>query len=221
MMVPHHASTTTHHTNASASGAALYLGITALRCAIHVHAFRTLSQPAASLKSRCRWLMLMQANHAKQHYTPGRRLPASYINFYMPNGGIIMPAFGSEKADAAAAAVLAHVFPERRIVPVYSREILLGGGNIHCITQQQPLSWGMQGALQLLKPLPIMHAVTIIQSYCSLLPKCTKFNTSPTKTSFHYFLIFLFALSPCPLFFCFLPSFRYRLAVRSSLPPSL
>lgn len=67
----------------------------------------------------------------------GDRLAASYVNFYLANGGLILPTFG-EGRDAEAAATLAALCPERRIVPVPAREILLGGGNIHCITQQQP-----------------------------------------------------------------------------------
>ena len=69
----------------------------------------------------------------------GERLAASYVNFYIANRAIIAPAFGVP-TDAAAQAVLARLFPEREIVMVPGREILLGGGNIHCITQQQPKS---------------------------------------------------------------------------------
>jgi agmatine deiminase len=67
----------------------------------------------------------------------GERLGASYVNFYIANGAVIAPAFGVETDDAARA-VLARCFPDREIVMVPAREILLGGGNIHCITQQQP-----------------------------------------------------------------------------------
>jgi agmatine deiminase len=67
----------------------------------------------------------------------GERMAASYVNFYIANGAIIAPCFGVE-TDAAAKEVLARLFPERDIVQVPAREILLGGGNIHCITQQQP-----------------------------------------------------------------------------------
>lgn len=69
----------------------------------------------------------------------GDRLAGSYINFYIANGGVVVPAFGDAEADEAARAVLASAFPDRRVVSVQSREILLGGGNIHCITCQQPL----------------------------------------------------------------------------------
>jgi agmatine deiminase len=67
-------------------------------------------------------------------------LAASYINFYISNKAIIMPQFGVEKADAQARETLQELFPERSVVGVPSREILLGGGNIHCITQQVPAS---------------------------------------------------------------------------------
>lgn len=69
----------------------------------------------------------------------GDRLAASYVNFYLANGGLILPTFG-ERRDAEAAAIMASLCPERQIVSVPAREILLGGGNIHCITQQQPSS---------------------------------------------------------------------------------
>jgi agmatine deiminase len=69
----------------------------------------------------------------------GERLAASYVNFYIANGAIIAPEFGVP-TDAAAREVLANLFPDREIVMIPGREILLGGGNIHCITQQQPIS---------------------------------------------------------------------------------
>ena len=67
----------------------------------------------------------------------GSRMAASYINFYIANGGVIAPVFGDPR-DGEALRVLSELFPEREVVGVPAREILLGGGNIHCITQQQP-----------------------------------------------------------------------------------
>lgn len=67
----------------------------------------------------------------------GDRLAASYVNFYLCNGGVIFPTFG-DPADEAAKKTLSEVFPDRQVVGIYAREILLGGGNIHCITQQVP-----------------------------------------------------------------------------------
>ena len=67
----------------------------------------------------------------------GERLAGSYINFYIANGGIVAPQF-NDRHDAAALETLSALFPDRQIIGIQSREILLGGGNIHCITQQQP-----------------------------------------------------------------------------------
>lgn len=83
----------------------------------------------------------MPPDHAKLGYCPrilGERLPASYINHYVANGGVVMPRFGAgaTATDEKAAEVLAKAYPGRKIVPVYSREVLLNAGNVHCITQQ-------------------------------------------------------------------------------------
>jgi agmatine deiminase len=67
----------------------------------------------------------------------GDRLAASYANFYLGNSRVVMPLL-DERQDEEAAEILGHCFPEREVVGVPSREILLGGGNIHCITQQIP-----------------------------------------------------------------------------------
>lgn len=67
----------------------------------------------------------------------GDRMAASYVNFYIADGGIIVPLF-DDPADKAALEKLKQLFPEREVIGVYAREIILGGGNIHCITQQQP-----------------------------------------------------------------------------------
>ncbi|MCY4062473.1 MAG: agmatine deiminase [Chloroflexi bacterium] len=69
----------------------------------------------------------------------GERLAGSYINFYIANGGILLPQF-HDRHDDHARRKLAQLFPNHEIIGVQSREILLGGGNIHCITQQQPAS---------------------------------------------------------------------------------
>jgi agmatine deiminase len=67
----------------------------------------------------------------------GTLLAATYVNFYICNGGVIMPGFGDSN-DAGACAMLSRLFPERKVVQINTREIALAGGNIHCITQQQP-----------------------------------------------------------------------------------
>jgi agmatine deiminase len=67
----------------------------------------------------------------------GDRLAASYVNFYLGNSRIVYPLL-DPRHDEEAAAILRGVFREREAVGVPAREILLGGGNIHCITQQVP-----------------------------------------------------------------------------------
>jgi agmatine deiminase len=67
----------------------------------------------------------------------GDRLAASYANFYIAGTRIVFPLL-DERYDEIAARALGECFPEREIVGVPAREILLGGGNIHCITQQVP-----------------------------------------------------------------------------------
>jgi agmatine deiminase len=67
----------------------------------------------------------------------GDRQAASYLNYYLVNGGLIMPTF-DDPHDEAATATLAALHPDRKVVTIPAREIILGGGNIHCITQQQP-----------------------------------------------------------------------------------
>jgi agmatine deiminase len=68
----------------------------------------------------------------------GRRLAASYVNSYLADGRVVHPLL-DERFDHEAAAILRGCFPGREVVGVPAREILLGGGNIHCITQQVPL----------------------------------------------------------------------------------
>ncbi len=67
----------------------------------------------------------------------GERLAASYVNFYIGNGCVLLPAFGDAN-DEVAASILRDCFKDRQIVPIPAKDILLGGGNIHCITQQIP-----------------------------------------------------------------------------------
>jgi agmatine deiminase len=70
-------------------------------------------------------------------YFAGQRLPASYANFYIANRIVLVPVF-NDPADAAALATLGRLFPGRTIVPVYCRDLVLGLGTLHCMTQQQP-----------------------------------------------------------------------------------
>ncbi|MEG0757929.1 MAG: agmatine deiminase family protein, partial [Raoultibacter sp.] len=63
----------------------------------------------------------------------------SYMNFLIVNGGVIVPQYNDEN-DARALEEIQAIFPDRKVVGVRSEEVVFGGGNIHCITQQQPAS---------------------------------------------------------------------------------
>lgn len=68
----------------------------------------------------------------------GRRLAASYANFLIVNGAVLMPAYG-DPADARAAAVMAQAFPDRKIVQVPCRPLIWQNGSLHCVTMQLPI----------------------------------------------------------------------------------
>lgn len=67
----------------------------------------------------------------------GERLAASYVNFYISNNGVIVPQFGDEN-DKLAIDILSKLFDTRKIYPINAKAVIVGGGNIHCITQQIP-----------------------------------------------------------------------------------
>src|ERR1700729_1899770 len=66
-----------------------------------------------------------------------RRLPASYANFYIANGIVLVPVF-NDPNDRVALNTLAALFPTREVVPIYSGDLIWGLGTMHCMTQQQP-----------------------------------------------------------------------------------
>lgn len=69
--------------------------------------------------------------------TPEDMMVPSYLNYLTVNGGIVAPQFG-DKNDALALEQLRAIYPDREVVGVMTREVIYGGGNVHCITQQQP-----------------------------------------------------------------------------------
>jgi agmatine deiminase len=90
--------------------------------------------PLRRTKEEAREIDVQEGMHPRP---AAERLAASYVNFYIANSAIVMPLLDA-KRDKQAAKQLQKIFPERHIIGVQSREILLGGGNIHCITQQVP-----------------------------------------------------------------------------------
>jgi len=84
-----------------------------------------------------RSLQVIEVPQPARQEHKGKRLSLSYVNFYIANGGIVMPAFDVAE-DERAFRIIRDAFPNRRVVQVHARDIFLGGGGIHCITQQQP-----------------------------------------------------------------------------------
>lgn len=75
----------------------------------------------------------------------GKDFLATYLNFYVVNGGVIAPKFGDQSADDRAAGILADLHPGRQVVQVSINAVAAGGGGIHCATQQQPAVRGSTG----------------------------------------------------------------------------
>ena len=72
------------------------------------------------------------------------QLPASYANFLICNGAVVVPVFMQERNDDRALGILRECFPGRQVVGIDTRRLVIEGGAIHCITQQQPAPAGMR-----------------------------------------------------------------------------
>ena len=73
-------------------------------------------------------------------FKDGCRLPMSYLNFFIANGLVLIPAFGQPEPDNELRQLLAGLYPDRQIVPVDCQKLILEGGALHCLTQQVPQS---------------------------------------------------------------------------------
>jgi agmatine deiminase len=71
-------------------------------------------------------------------YRDAQRLPATYANFLVLNGAVLMPTFRQPKRDREAAEVIAACFLGREVVPIDCLDLVIGRGTLHCISQQQP-----------------------------------------------------------------------------------
>lgn len=70
----------------------------------------------------------------------GTRLALSHINYYTANSAIVLPCLGIADLDQRVLGIFREIYPDRDIVAVATRDLLYGGGNIHCVTQQEPVS---------------------------------------------------------------------------------
>jgi agmatine deiminase len=91
----------------------------------------------SELTVRGRRLDVVELPMPQPQYLEDQRLPASYANFYIANGAVLVPVFGC-KQDEAALAILEDCFPQRRVVPIDCRVLVAGLGTLHCLTQQVP-----------------------------------------------------------------------------------
>ncbi len=74
----------------------------------------------------------------------GTRLPASYANFFIANGVVIVPTF-NDPADRDALGILAELFPDREVTGIHCVDLVWGFGTLHCMTQQEPLGSEVSG----------------------------------------------------------------------------
>jgi agmatine/peptidylarginine deiminase len=104
----------------------------------HYHELTAMAGELAALRTRDgQPYRLFPLPWAQPIVDEGRRLAASYANFLIINGAVLMPAYG-DPADGPAAAVLAAAFPGREIVPVNCRPLIWQNGSLHCVTMQLP-----------------------------------------------------------------------------------
>ncbi|MBX9402919.1 agmatine deiminase family protein [Lysobacter sp. BMK333-48F3] len=104
----------------------------------HYRELQAMAAELAALRTRDgRPYRLFALPWAQPILDEGRRLAASYANFLIVNGAVLMPAYG-DAADGAAQAVLAQAFPNHEIVPVPCRALIWQNGSLHCVTMQLP-----------------------------------------------------------------------------------
>ena len=98
-----------------------------------------LKENVALLKSIAKGMRVVTLPMPEPVWFDGQRLPASYANFYVANSIVLAPVF-NDANDREALNTLAKLFPTRSIVPIYCRDLVLGLGTLHCMTQQEPLT---------------------------------------------------------------------------------
>lgn len=87
--------------------------------------------------SKHRSMEIVKLPYPRPVIMDGQRLPASYANFYVANGIVLVPTF-NDPADRTALDVIARAFPDRTIIGIHSVDLVWGLGTLHCLTQQQP-----------------------------------------------------------------------------------
>lgn len=103
----------------------------------HDNTYANVAAVSGQCDARGHELEVVLIEEAYEADRPNDIFASSYVNFYLANGAVIMPAFGIDR-DQEARQTLASLFPDREIVQVDITGVASGGGGIHCITQQQP-----------------------------------------------------------------------------------
>lgn len=93
-----------------------------------------------SVDAQGRKLEIFLVEQPPATYWKNKRLTLSYINFYLANQGVVIPAFGYPEYDKKAYALFKQLLPQHNISQIEVKDLVTGGGGIHCITQQQPVS---------------------------------------------------------------------------------
>ncbi|MDQ6825095.1 MAG: agmatine deiminase family protein [Candidatus Eremiobacteraeota bacterium] len=89
--------------------------------------------------ARGRKLQVLKLERPRKTRLQSPYFAANYVNFYVVNGGVLMPQFGDEERDIAAHDLIQNLFPNRRVVQLNIDHIASGGGGIHCVTLEQPV----------------------------------------------------------------------------------
>lgn len=100
----------------------------------------------SGLERRCRELVLSTGESLEVRLLPlpeprlngKRRLPMSYLNFFVANQAVILPSFGQEGPDSQAREIVSEAFPDREVLSIDCQELIMEGGALHCLTQQVP-----------------------------------------------------------------------------------
>ena len=85
-------------------------------------------------------LTIVELPFPEPRYCDGLRLSAGYLNFYFANGIVLMPTY-NDKQDRVALGILSELLPDRTVIGINCSDWILGGGSLHCSTQQEP-EWG-------------------------------------------------------------------------------
>jgi agmatine deiminase len=105
----------------------------------HAAVHENLARLRAATDARGRALEVVELPMPARPEFRGRRLSPSYVNFYLANGGLVVPSFG-DPGDTAAREILSRLVPRRTVVQVPTLELAKADGGIHCVTQQQPVA---------------------------------------------------------------------------------